>query len=62
METVKEETVHKKIDNFIKDRFKKTDEEIKAMSLQSKMGVINMTDIDKWNEIKIELRKVGYII
>jgi len=39
-----------------------TREEVENMTLWHQMSLINMRDIDKWEEFKIGLRNTGFII
>jgi len=56
------EPVEAKIIKFIEEKFNKSRKEVEAMTIQNRMGLINMKYPDKWYEFKLGLRKVGYII
>ena len=58
----KPESVESQIDNFIIDKFNKSKDEIKSMTIQNKMSMVGMKSQEKWDEFKFGLRKVGYII
>lgn len=55
-------TVESRIDNFVQENFNKSKDEVKRMTIQSKMSLIGMKSQDKWDEFKMGLRKAGYII
>jgi len=57
-----EESVESQIDKFIGDKCDKNPDEIKAMTIQSKMSLVGMKSQEKWDEFKFGLRKAGYII
>lgn len=59
---MKPETVEDQINSFIENKYDKAMDEIKSISIQEKMSLVGMKSQEKWNEFKIELRKVGYII
>ena len=59
---LKSEPVETQISKFIEGKFNKSREEAAAMTIQSKMSLINMRYPEKWDEFKLVLRKAGYII
>ena len=54
--------VEVQINKFLKENKYKTEEQIKEMTIQSKMSYISMKSEEKWKEFKLGLRKAGYII
>ena len=47
---------------FVKDKYKKTKEEVALMTIGNKMSLVGMKSQEKWDEFKMGLRKAGYII
>ena len=54
--------VEVQINKFLKENKYKTEEQIKEMTIQSKMSYSSMKSEEKWKEFKLGLRKAGYII
>jgi hypothetical protein len=59
---VTEKTTLEKIDEFVHENCNIKKEDLSSMILSRKMGLINMKSQDKWDEFKIGLRELGYII
>jgi len=59
---VTEKLVIDKIDEFIRENFKTEKNELPSMQLSRKMTLVNMKNLGKWEEFKLELRELGYII
>lgn len=57
-------TIEKEIELYVVEKYKNsfTDRNLKLMSIQSRMQLVNMKDDKKWNEFKLKLREAGYII
>jgi hypothetical protein len=62
VETESNEIIDSQINSFIIEHFKYTEQEVKALSIQRKMAMVDMKSEEKWNEFKLGLRKAGYII
>ncbi len=61
-ENEKTRLAESKVSKFIQEKFNISEGEVLAMTIQNKMSFVNMRDSQKWEEFKIDLRKVGYII
>ena len=59
---MRQETIEHQIDMFVKDKYKKTKEEVALMTIGNKMSLVGMKSQEKWDEFKMGLRKAGYII
>ena len=59
---MKPEIIEHQIDMFVKDKYKKTKEEVTLMTIGNKMSLVGMKSQEKWDEFKMGLRKAGYII
>lgn len=61
-EVSKEELVQTKINDFIKESLNYSDQQISELQLQQKMVIVEMRDKAKWDEFRVELRKLNYVI
>lgn len=61
-EVSKEELVQTKINDFIKESLNYSDQQISELQLQQKMAIVEMRDKAKWDEFRVELRKLNYVI
>lgn len=54
--------VERQIEQFIMDNYGYPEEEVREMTIQRKMSLVHMRDMEKWEEFKLGLRTAGYII
>lgn len=50
------------INSFLSEFYKYSDEKINSLTIQTKMHLVLIRDESKWEEFKIDLRNLGYII
>lgn len=56
------EPVEVKLDKYVQEHYKKTKEELSTMTIGHKLLLVNMKNVNMWEEFKIGFRKSGYII
>ena len=56
------EIVEFQLDKYVQEHYKKTKEESSMMTIGHKLSLVNMKNVNKWEEFKMGFRKSGYII
>ena len=56
------EPVEVQLDKYIQEHYKNTKEELSMMNIGYKLLLVNMKNVNMWEEFKIGFRKSGYII
>lgn len=50
------------IEEFVRDNYDLSNKQIKELNLSKRMSLVEMKDINVWNEFRSELRKIDYVI